>query len=1327
MRTVSDFTLEGLLSSLIAGQEIAVIGSKNTFHLANNTQKAALDFYDKNRKYWNSNVSDNEVNSLLSALSVDFDEGDVDQVHKQIITQQWRLTHIRAHRFGGLSVHCDAEGKAPPIFSENLDYPLVVVEGFNGAGKSSLLSAIIWCLTGFALRSQNIPQEISNPISAKIITDPPAEEEDDDTSLNIPPAIVPVPTQANLEILRDEPAVDTWVELTFVNEENNTCIVKRTLQKAGKNYKTQIEGIDNLELSDLALYVGTIMPSIATQMRFDQSEPLAKAVAELTGFAPLISFGSHCDRLIKNHLRGKHTKAAETTKNECVAQFLELVKTLENHCNHHSGLSYLTLPSAPLNGDDGAACKKSIEDATSYLEDLASQANGDFETILGRAPDLRDDKAVNQFVENELNNADNALKYENLSTLKSIQYTVSIGGLEEKDLSTSQSIIENILSEANELSVILEEYEKAKRYQLLINVAHWHEEHHEGSEFANCPVCSTDLDKVPQDAILKKSVKEALNECREAKVYLSKTAAKAEKDWADKLLTSLPEKVRQLVAVNLPNNMKVLYEAAFTVELFDSSSFAGNLAPLKANAISIWAELEENFPEPTPFELPQLPEVFPRSSNLSVYLERVANVIALAKYRSDYKEIILSILESFIGEREKSEGETEEQNKLPLKRQLELLRIASRNTHPISTANGIIGSMATQLNKWLEQNIRLGALERAANAVTPFTNFPVLVHDEVNGLRATLNSDIKDWVQILYSSQNRETHSFAGLGKNSKQLDLAANIGGVAVAAHEVLNASALRAYIWAFLLALWARVKEKQGGIGLFLLDDPQTLFDRRNAENMAAAVPKMVAAGISPIVTSNDLHFLWELRHNCSQIEGTSLQHGFFYLGPVTRNRPTAALAPQRMKLEKVLSEWSNDKDDLFKAQSFVQETRVYLETRLWDLLASDLDPTLLRAPCLGDLLARLQGLHNNGFGVFADTVFGNLVAHQDLAPGAEFYRIINEAHHSNSQNISLDEADYVAKKFGIIRKIIDNIWISHARYLGRLPSIMDEEDADILIPLPDATPVAIDPLPILGQLAAREDGAPLAVPDAETTDFEIDDLGDIAFFGVRTSALGIEVLKGQTVIASLEHEARNGDLVIAMNDNKILSRRLSTPTDIKSHVILETSRSTASKVAPTHALPKHSTRLLKIVGVLFDNHQNLEGPGEAKLVDESPALLDANRVAIVKDDSAYPVAKNGDKVLMQEIALNELSDENLNSFRDRIIAVEVSSPAGSEADHFTLLKRLGIPLPGQPRAFVLDNVGFSSSGEGEIIYFPSAPVNNERYLRVERLWKVVGVLYD
>jgi|SRR5208337_989161 len=68
-----------------------------------------------------------------------------------------RLKKLEEHRFAGLHKFGTPEDALENYVHEFVS-PLTLFEGRNGSGKTSLLNAIIWALTGELLRPQREPE-----------------------------------------------------------------------------------------------------------------------------------------------------------------------------------------------------------------------------------------------------------------------------------------------------------------------------------------------------------------------------------------------------------------------------------------------------------------------------------------------------------------------------------------------------------------------------------------------------------------------------------------------------------------------------------------------------------------------------------------------------------------------------------------------------------------------------------------------------------------------------------------------------------------------------------------------------------------------------------------------------------------------------------------------------------------------------------------------------------------------------------------------------------------------------------------------------------------
>ena len=215
---------------------------------------------------WRSNrtVQAKEVESLLKALEENLPDDTAMPTHGTTDRPVWHLERVEIHRFGGLHRHVGPNGEDPEDFVVEFDKEITLVSGFNGAGKTALLSAIIWCLTGKALRSQHMPQQIHEPMAVKWTGADEQESKGEDIRPEIAvPPLVPVPAAEDLVKLGDKPKLDTGVRLTLRREDTGEIHrVARQLKVLGTKLVAPVEGLDALGLSALAIEVGTLMPGV---------------------------------------------------------------------------------------------------------------------------------------------------------------------------------------------------------------------------------------------------------------------------------------------------------------------------------------------------------------------------------------------------------------------------------------------------------------------------------------------------------------------------------------------------------------------------------------------------------------------------------------------------------------------------------------------------------------------------------------------------------------------------------------------------------------------------------------------------------------------------------------------------------------------------------------------------------------------------------------------------------------------------------------------------------------------------------------------------------
>lgn len=1333
---LEDYSLNEIVQLLMGGTEVRR-KQGIAFRLDTDDKRKVFAFYGRNRDLWprTKSIQAKEVESVLRAL--DGQEPAAAEVLPRVGTDKpiWHLKRVEVHRFGGLQRHLGPNGEDPAPFLFDLDKEITLISGFNGAGKTALLSAIIWCLTGKALRSQHMPHEVHEPMAVEWSTDADKTQETDDQPEIVIPPIVPIPSADNLAKLGDSPKLDTRVDLTFMRLDTDEIHrVSRRLDTAGKKLVTLVEGLEGLGLSALAIEAGTLMPGVAAQMRFDEKSDFTQAVSQLTGLKPLEELGNRSERLV-NRLRTIEKRTTEDAREKKTTDFKKALQTLQDGLGEHPDLAQMPeilLPGdtrdieAETDSDDNEEgptdCRSSIAAARKRLQELQSEMSAATETILGRRVELTTRQEVDAFTR-VLEDAADRLKGSALRELPSVVLLGNLGKITDDESDAGWEAIREIIARALSLSQRLEDERQAARWRLYSRVSAWHKFHHPDQDISNCPVCGTDLENVPSDALLDLSVKAALDQCREADGDIAKTAAEWEGDEAAAFLSVLPESLRGFADQTQQNSLLDLCRKGYVDELLAHKAFSGRLEPLRTNGEKVWDIASSEHPLPKALEVKNsaLPDLF-ASGKLQERLNAISSTLKLREHRLEATAALKLLMGRYIGKAisqdEPADAVESEPASLaddgpksdeePLREQIDAIRRAVQNAIPMVSFIRQLDDLELLRQGWQSAEERLALLARAADAVEPYLEFPDLVYESVSGLIETLNRDTSTWLGRLYRSHYSGGPSYGGFEPGEdRSFGLRAELGEMRVPAHQVMNSALLRACVWAFLFALWEHISKKTGGLSCMLLDDPQTHFDPINSENLAAAIPSMPGHGIYPLIVSNDVRFVAAIQDKLPSRAADAPSWTALRLDPVSLSKLTATLSPALEEIREKRARWREDENDVVKAQEFVKCVRVDIENRLWNLLATD--PLVMHAPTLGDLLGQLRHARNGGERPFEEPPFEKLVLHESLRDTALFYRIINKAHH-RPMDITPQDADDVNRAYESVHSILRSCSASYARFMGRLTS----EERDFILADAPATPDAFqlpeNKLPILGNLAARSSADILAITE-DHEQFALESLGAVALYAVRGPTLGSLALSGQVVIVSLDREPVEGEPVIALYKSKTLARRFHRDRRDPSRTVLAADRSGTERVPPVMIVPTAATRAMPVIGILYDA-QKPGGQDEAVAVPSSDILSRTLTIARIVEDSAYPVVRDGDMVILE--AITDISAASMSRLEGRIVALTARN--GSES--FGYLKRLGPEA--SPGNRVYENIGLN--GQAVCVSMGSTPMAG---LVLEQLWRVHGVL--
>ena len=249
-------------------------------------------------------------------------------------------------------------------------------------------------------------------------------------------------------------------------------------------------------------------------------------------------------------VRRLRTTETHDTESQAAAKLGDFKSKRQSIVDAWTALPDLGEPADLITPDEASEedqCQKTIADTRKDLEQSKKTLESRAEAVLGRALQLDDADALLR----QLAAASDLLKAAALNALPSIVITKSLGAVSDAHTDAAETLVEEMVARANAVSRRLRNKQETARWQLYARVAAWHREHHSDADVESCPVCGTDLNEVPSDALLDKGVKEALRLCGEVDTDAAKGAEEWERDAAREFLERLPESL-QAFANNAP-------------------------------------------------------------------------------------------------------------------------------------------------------------------------------------------------------------------------------------------------------------------------------------------------------------------------------------------------------------------------------------------------------------------------------------------------------------------------------------------------------------------------------------------------------------------------------------------------------------------------------------------------------------------------------------------------------------------------------------------------------------------------------------------------------
>ena len=1197
-------------------------------------------------------------------------------------TGPWRLGSIEATGFGGLNT------PGGPAFKLDVGGENWCLEGYNGSGKTSLSSLILWTMTGYRNREQDGPyldegrrEPVTNASGEKVGAWPP---------------IVTYP--ATVDGLKQVAVVEST--LTFVDQNGMKAVAHRKISSPVEGDPVVEANIDPVLLASPELIEsGLLMPARIGHIGFgDRSQSLYHAVKILTGLDQLaaVALGAsnlaHRAKRFLKYAKDNGADALEVAFNSDIDQARALAE----------GTLVVLDEKYRLGGDD------LIERLTALEKDSSSKA-GDalavLKTEITASLDLESAKD-----RNDLNTAVSKARIHIEEGPKSLPLVVALSAL-KKAYKEGFAEVETLIAEA-EVS--------------LMNALEWHlkqESDHRlrlkalASKFfipvedlavaASCPLCDTKLTSEAQKTLAA--------ELESLKHYA---------DAAERGIIDACGDIDKILSAHIPDYLQPYFSAlaslsprddfaeALTERFTSASPYSDVLTGIAAFTAKKAQDAKASLPEFNHISKSYAANDIAEVTQLNKRLSNLARVAALAEWWSENRAAFGATWDELIGQAD-TEGNWPADS---LEGKIEALEGAIAGSKPLDKIAKLSAKAKTSAEEWQKINDVQIIRDAIAESVKPLKDLQHFVDCETHRTIETLSGRVST---ILEEIRLKDRFAYENTAMSKKAVSVQGSFApGLQIDAALVANSSWLRALLWAFIFALREHTIAETGvnRFPLMVLDDPQTTFDPKNKRKWASKIVDLANRdladpdGMQLFLATHERQFYDVICQTCTLVG----QQGKM-AGP-TQSSQVAHIVNGTF-LERQFKKAAQDQDDE-EGYRYVQQVRVYCE----DLLRIMLRPESyeIHGDTLGKLCELLSTLRGNHIAPFNRTVFQKLVQSLNESTVAEM-KVINASKHTYDGTIGYAQAEDVKAYWEkTLEKAFVNAFRLAADYdaYGSVTRLVDWRENVIPFPSGHNDKVKALKFATTGIAAAAESDG-LVVGDGQISIHEWDKIQPITLFNhsaYRLNAGTLDPVAGIGDVILVQNFGTPGprNLVVGVYGDKLYARRLNETED-HTEIVTLTGQATDPYSLPEPIIaPKDKIELNKIIATVFlpDMSPSLSGGNEVSEIDSFQPIQDrltGTKLLEVKGRSMEPIALEGQYVITRNENVDLASIKKLNGH----LVIAFSDAGGV---FFKRLRHHG-------KLVVLESANSSSSTSSEILSL----ADGTPYPKLTGLRSVVGVLFD
>lgn len=1099
----------------------------------------------------------------------------------------WRINTVSA---------CSFRGLAPAGEEWNFDFQSRshLFHGPNGCGKSSLLGAISWCLTGRIFRDDGPPSVVETVTVYRRSGDKYKPHDRSDA----------------LSLLRaDESSTDTmqeyWVELVLVDEKADSHGSKLFLRRHskdglscsgdGQSWKS-ISTTNEAGINELDSELQILMPARVSHLRFGKNQDITHLFSQIVGLDDLEEISEIASKAC-TALRSKSTKIQNSEIAPLEGKIVQAITAIQ--FNASSSMTETPEYISAISPSRSLADVEKFETLlNNSLERLNAKLAADLGIVLPDA-DAEEFKQVKLSLKNlpglvqaALETLDKPVEEIFASTFSLPSMTNEVLEKLESDLakfeSDARSVIEERLEWENEIT-------KDEKVPLMLAAAG-----HFCADSNDCPVCTQDLENVP-------AITEQLSELR------SKSKLSHLKKQIDDLERSLVEQLDEIISPDKRSlgEKNLINRAKKDWAILKKDRFTGLLAVMAEKFDSQVLDLVDTVPDDSLEQRLKLtsnyddlyPEAFERLDGLlTKYFEFVSVIKVSEKHRGRVRDELARILKG-----EGDEGESDS-----LRWVLDSGRATSEEIDVIMLVRNDVRSLYENQKKIDDFTAKSEYYSSVAGALEATKELGKPVRKETVNTIKTVWPGMRELYKKLYDTEilplSMLTAGHAANPDIKSEINAYLNSGSELVPIGAFSNAGRLRALGLAFVFAL---LEKSNWSLDTLILDDPAVSLDD---EHQARFVSKLVA----------------DVLNNHQVILATHYERFFERAEPVFNEHETRRMPPRRTSNDGV----SFEPADLLQRL----ETAFGQNTTAWREHAINLRIWVERT------LATISGYCPTPF-----TVFNNFPATINGYGGCTDPRIatpdrdkivtaLNSAEfskfkHKPAHNLTVIEAD-VRDALTVLKGISKNTRyeIERLKTLSRhdlLNRALDARPSVEILSLKNG--IVSGELPFVGLAAASTSGSGIEVEWAHNLTLQSDEY-ELALVKLDTIAPIANI--GQVLLLdSSDSPCASGDLVIAKTDDGDRYIRRYWMKDEKL-ITLECANPT-SPYEPI-SLTSGKCEINKIVGVLYETlGGNVGGVGDEWVTPRnSPQNLFQDLLCVeVSGTSMEPIARDKQTVLIRE----------------------------------------------------------------------------------------------